>query len=150
MTMAIGASRPHLTGSKSSGHGRSWEVETSLIASMDCWLASPDCSHLIALEREEGINHATTKRSNHVSLISGAIGHRGGRQVGREMNAPRVSDEELEDLWKAVWLAKRQTRSPQNFAHHEKVQWALMDLKDARDQLKTHQEMRDLYNKEPE
>lgn len=54
------------------------------------------------------------------------------------MNAPRVSDELLESAL-------------EEFGHMPTFEMQLAkDLKDARDQLKTHQEMRRLYNKEPE
>ena len=66
------------------------------------------------------------------------------------MTEPRVSDEMLEDLCKAVWLAKGQTLSSKNREHHQAVQWALMDLQDARAQLQHQANLQCSMNKEPE
>lgn len=81
--------------------------------------------------------YATTKHSNHVDIISGLPGPRGGRQVGGEMSAPRVSDVDLAILLKASYLNPLESD-------------LATDLKDARAQLQSQQEMRALYNKEPE
>lgn len=130
-------------GSKSSGHGRSWEAATSLIVSMDCWLASPDCSHLIALEREGGTTHATTKYSNHVSGLCGLAGLRGGCQVGGKMNAPRVSDERL--MYHLDLNLNHQMPHSVKFKNSFVID-LLQDLKDARDQLKTQAALRQMHN----
>lgn len=62
------------------------------------------------------------------------------------MSATRVSDERIEKA-----LLEYRLSLPGDLAFNIYfVIDALQDLKDDRDQLKTHQEMRNLYNKEPE
>lgn len=63
----------------------------------------------------------------------------------------RVNDIMLEDLYKAVYLAKKQTLSPKNFEHHELVQCALMDLRQCRTLLADlHTRMIDVYDGAPD